>query len=177
MRDNPLPAVHGRVCYHPCETSCNRKDLDASVSIHAVERFLGDLAAREGWTPAIEAPASGKRVLVVGAGPSGLSAAYHLTRLGHAVEIHEAGPVPGGMLHFGIPTYRLPRADLMQEIARIEAMGVRIVLNHKVTDLLAEKQAGGFDAVFVAIGAHVSQPCRHPGARRGARAGCGQPAA
>ncbi len=156
MRDNPLPAVHGRVCYHPCETSCNRKDLDASVSIHAVERFLGDLATREGWTPAIEAPASGKRVLVVGAGPSGLSAAYHLTRLGHAVEIHEAGPVPGGMLHFGIPTYRLPRADLMAEIARIEAMGVRIVLNHKVADLLAEKQAGGFDAAFVAIGAHVS---------------------
>ncbi len=157
MRDNPLPAVHGRVCYHPCETGCNRKDLDAPVSIHAVERFLGDLAAREGWTPAIEAPSSGKRILVVGAGPSGLSAAYHLTRLGHTVEIRDAGPVPGGMLHFGIPTYRLPRADLMQEIARIEAMGVRIVLNHKVTDLLQEKQAGGFDAAFVAIGAHVSR--------------------
>ncbi len=122
-----------------------------------MERFLGDLATSEGWTPAVEAPPSGKRVLVVGAGPSGLSAAYHLTRLGHAVEIHEAGPVPGGMLHFGIPAYRLPRAELMAEIARIEAMGVRIVLNHKVTDLLAEKQAGGFDAAFVAIGAHVSR--------------------
>ncbi len=157
MRDNPMPAVHGRVCYHPCESGCNRKDLDAPVSIHAVERFLGDLAAREGWTPAIEAPPSGKRVLVVGAGPSGLSAAYHLTRLGHAVEIHEAGPVPGGMLHFGIPTYRLPREDLMKEIARIEAMGVRIVLNHKVTDLRAEQLAGGFDAAFVAVGAHVSR--------------------
>ena len=155
-RDNPLPAVHGRVCYHPCETSCNRGQLDASVSIHAVEQFLGDLASSENWMPAIEAPASGKRVLVVGAGPSGLSAAYHLTRLGHSVEIHEAGPLPGGMLHFGIPAYRLPRADLMREIARIEAMGVRIVLNHKVTDLLAEKQAGGFDAAFVAIGAHIS---------------------
>ena len=168
MRDNPLPAVHGRVCYHPCESSCNRKDLDAPVSIHAVERFLGDLAAREGWMPAIEAPPSGKRVLVVGAGPSGLSAAYHLTRLGHAVEIHEAGPVPGGMLHFGIPTYRLPRADLMKEIARIEAMGVRIVLNHKVTDLLAERREGGFDAVFVAIGAHVSHHVEVP-ARDAAR--------
>jgi formate dehydrogenase beta subunit len=157
LRDNPLPAVHGRVCYHPCETGCNRKDLDEAVSIHAVERFLGDMATREGWTPAIDAPPSGKRVLVVGAGPSGLSAAYHLTRLGHTVEIHEAGPVPGGMLHFGIPTYRLPRADLMAEIARIEAMGVRIVLNRKVADLLAEKQAGGFDAAFVAVGAHVSR--------------------
>jgi formate dehydrogenase (NADP+) beta subunit len=157
MRDNPLPAVHGRVCYHPCETSCNRNDLDAAVSIHAVERFLGDMATREGWTPNIEGPPSGKRVLVVGAGPSGLSAAYHLTRLGHTVEIHEAGPVAGGMLHFGIPTYRLPRADLTQEITRIEAMGVRIMLNHKVTDLLAEKHAGQFDAAFVAIGAHVSR--------------------
>ena len=157
MRDNPLPAVHGRVCYHPCEAGCNRKDLDAAVSIHAVERFLGDLAAREGWIPAVAAPPSGKRVLVVGAGPSGLSAAYHLTRLGHAVEIRDAGPAPGGMLHFGIPTYRLPRVDLMAEIARIEAMGVRIVLNHKVADLLAEKQEGHFDAAFVAIGAHVSR--------------------
>jgi formate dehydrogenase (NADP+) beta subunit len=157
MRDNPLPAVHGRVCYHPCEASCNRAELDAAVSIHAVERFLGDLAASEGWMPPIDKPASGKRVLVVGAGPSGLSAAYHLTRLGHAVEIHEAGPLPGGMMHFGIPAYRLPRADLMREIRRIEQMGVRIVLNHKVEDVLAEKAAGTFDAVFIAIGAHVSR--------------------
>ena len=154
-RDNPMPAVHGRVCYHPCESGCNRKDLDSAVSIHAVERFLGDLAASEGWMPNVATSPSGKRVLIVGAGPSGLSAAYHLTRLGHAVEIHEAGPVPGRMLHFGIPAYRLPRQDLMKEIARIEQMGVRIVLNHKVTDLMAEKRAG-FDAAFVAVGAHVS---------------------
>ncbi len=103
------------------------------------------------------APSTGKRILVVGAGPSGLSAAYHLARLGHQVEIHEAGPLPGGMLHFGIPAYRLPRADLMAEIARIEQMGVRIVLNRKVTDVLAERDAGQFDAVFVAIGAHVGK--------------------
>jgi formate dehydrogenase (NADP+) beta subunit len=154
--DNPLPAVHGRVCYHPCESNCNRKELDAAVSIHAVERFLGDLAATEGWTSQVGAP-SGKRVLVVGAGPSGLSAAYHLRRLGHEVEIHEAGPVPGGMMHFGIPAYRLPRTNLMKEIHRIEQMGVRIILNRKVEDLLAEKAAGNFDAAFVAIGAHVSK--------------------
>jgi NADPH-dependent glutamate synthase beta subunit-like oxidoreductase len=156
-RDNPLPAVHGRVCYHPCEDHCNRRELDSAVSIHAVERFLGDLAAQEGWPLPIDAPRSGKRVLVVGAGPSGLSAAYQLTRLGHTVEIREAGPLPGGMLHFGIPAYRLPREDLLKEIRRIEAMGVTIVLNHKVEDLLAEKIDGDFAAAFVAIGAHVSK--------------------
>jgi NADPH-dependent glutamate synthase beta subunit-like oxidoreductase len=164
VRDNPMPAVHGRVCYHPCETACNRGELDAPVSIHAVERFLGDLAIKEGWPLKIEAPPSGKRVLVIGAGPSGLSAAYHLTRLGHTAEIQEAGPLPGGMTHFGIPAYRLPRKYLMKEIRRIEAMGVRIVLNHKIEDVLAEKSAGNFDAVFVAIGAgvgkHIDIPAR-----------------
>jgi NADPH-dependent glutamate synthase beta subunit-like oxidoreductase len=156
--------VHGRVCYHPCETSCNRQQIDSAVSIHAVERFLGDLAAKQGWNLPIEAPQSGKRVLVVGAGPSGLSAAYHLARLGHAVEIREAGPLPGGMMQFGIPAYRLPREDLMKEVRQIEAMGVRIVLNHKVGDLLAEMEAGRFDAAFLAIGAgagkHVGIPAR-----------------
>jgi NADPH-dependent glutamate synthase beta subunit-like oxidoreductase/Pyruvate/2-oxoacid:ferredoxin oxidoreductase delta subunit len=162
IRDNPLPAVHGRVCYHPCESSCNRANLDSTVSIHAVERFLGDRARAAGWTPAVDAPASGKRVMVVGAGPSGLSAAYHLVRLGHAVEIHEAGPMPGGMMLFGIPAYRLPRDVLAEEIARIEQMGVKIVLGHKVDDILAEKQAGGFDAVFLAIGAHLAKRTEIP---------------
>ena len=157
VRDNPLPAVHGRVCYHPCETACNRTQVDGAISIHAVERYLGDLAAREGWQLPIDAPPSGRRVLVVGAGPSGLSAAYHLARRGHMVEIRDAGPVPGGMLHFGIPAYRLPREDLMKEVRQIEAMGVSFVLNHKVENLLAEKEAGGFDAVFLAIGAHASK--------------------
>jgi formate dehydrogenase (NADP+) beta subunit len=161
MRDNPMPSVHGRVCYHPCETACNRASLDSAVSIHAVERFLGDLAASEGWKIPI-APASGKRVLVVGAGPSGLSAAYHLARLGHEVEIHDAGPLPGGMLHFGIPSYRLPRSVLMKEIERIEGMGVAIILDHKVEDVLAEKDGGGFDAVFVAIGADIGKRVEIP---------------
>ena len=157
VRDNPFPAVHGRVCYHPCEDKCNRGALDSAVSIHAVERYLGDCAAQEGWKLPPEAPPSGRRVLVVGAGPSGLSAAYHLARLGHAVEVRDAGPLPGGMMHFGIPAYRLPRADLMKEVRQIEAMGVKIALNHKVEDLLAEKAQGGFDAAFVAIGAHLSR--------------------
>ena len=155
--NNPMPAIHGRVCYHPCETACNRDKLDSSVSIHAVERFLGDMALQENWQFTVTAPPSGKRVLVVGAGPSGLSAAYHLARMGHAVEIHEAGPVGGGMMHFGIPAYRLPRDVLDAEVKRIENMGVKIVLNHRVDDLMAEKAAGNFDAMFVAVGAHISK--------------------
>ena len=162
VADNPLPATHGRVCYHPCESNCNRGEMDAPVSIHAVERFLGDRAAAEAWDYPRHAPPSGKRVLVVGAGPSGLSAAYHLTRLGHQVEIHEAGPIAGGMLQFGIPAYRLPRAELAAEVARIERFGVRIVLNHPVTDVKAEQQNGRFDAVFVAIGAHIAQHAEIP---------------
>jgi len=157
VADNPLPAVHGRVCYHPCESHCNRAQLDSAVSIHAVERFLGDLAAREGWRLALETPPSGKRVLVVGAGPSGLSAAFHLARCGHQVEIRDAGPAPGGMMRFGIPAYRLPREQLLQEVRAIEAMGVRIVPNHTVEDVLAERDAGRFDAVFVAIGAQIGR--------------------
>ncbi len=157
VADNPLPAVHGRVCYHPCETVCNRAEFDGPVSVHAIERFLGDLALREGWPLPAGAPPSGKRVLIVGAGPSGLSAAYHLRRLGHDVEIHEAGPLPGGMLHFGIPAYRLPRADLIAEIRRLEEFGIRIVLGRKVEDVLAERAAGGFDAVFIAVGAHMAK--------------------
>jgi formate dehydrogenase (NADP+) beta subunit len=157
LRDNPFPAVHGRVCYHPCETSCNRGQLDSAVSIHAVERFLGDMAAKQGWTLPVTAPSSGKRILVIGAGPSGLSAAYHLARGGHSVEIRDAGEMPGGMMHFGIPAYRLPRADLMTEIRRIESMGVKITLNHKVEDVLVEQTEGRFDAVFVAIGAQIGK--------------------
>lgn len=157
MQDNPMPAVHGRVCYHPCESSCNREQSDGAVSIHAVERFLGDLAIKAGWQVQPELPASGKRVLIVGAGPSGLSAAYHLARLGHKVVIYDAGPIAGGMMRFGIPAYRLPRRELDREIERIQSLGVEIVLNRKVDDLLADKKDGNFDAVFVAVGAHLSK--------------------
>ncbi|MBP4057674.1 NAD(P)-binding protein [Aeromonas sp. Prich7-2] len=167
IEENPLPAVHGRVCYHPCETACNRAQVDDAVSIHAIERFLGDEALARGWQPAPPAPASGKKVLVIGAGPSGLSCAWHLNRLGHQVEIREAGPLAGGMLRFGIPAYRLPRDVLDREVARIVAAGVTLTLNHKVEDVLKARDEGGFDTVFMAIGAHLAKrvdiPAREAG--------------
>jgi NADPH-dependent glutamate synthase beta subunit-like oxidoreductase len=155
--DNPFPAIHGRVCYHPCESGCNRASLDSAVSIHSVERFLGDLALERGWAFEVPPVRSGKRVLVVGAGPSGLSAAYHLARLGHEVEIRDAGELAGGMMRYGIPAYRLPRDVMAGELDRIAAMGVRVTLDHRVGDLVAERDEGRFDAVFVAVGAHLSK--------------------
>src|SRR6266699_661059 len=155
--DNPMPAIHGRVCYHPCESVCNRASLDSAVSIHSVERFLGDLALERGWSFDPPPVRSGRRVLVIGAGPSGLSAAYHLARLGHEVEIRDAGNQPGGMMRYGIPAYRMPRDVLDGELDRIAAMGVRITLGHRVEDLDAERREGGFDAAFVAVGAHLSK--------------------
>lgn len=157
MKDNPLPAVMGRVCYHPCTTVCNRTQLDEAVGINSVERFLGDEAIKHGWVPEPSAERSGKRVLVVGAGPSGLSAAYHLTLLGHEVVIYDAGPLPGGMMRFGIPAYRLPREILRAEIQRIIDLGVTLECDHKVTDVLQSMREGAFDAVFLAVGAHIGR--------------------
>jgi NADPH-dependent glutamate synthase beta subunit-like oxidoreductase len=154
-QDNPLPAVMGRVCYHPCETACNRAALDAAVGINSVERFLGDEALRRGWQFDRPGVKSGKRVLVIGAGPSGLSAAYHLARAGHDVVIRDAGPYAGGMMRFGIPKYRLPREVLEREVARILALGVKLELNSKVGDM--RKAMQGFDAAFLAVGAHIGK--------------------
>ncbi len=155
--DNPLPAIMGRVCYHPCETSCNRGQLDESVGINSVERFLGDEALKQGWKFSPVKDESGKRVLIVGAGPSGLSAAYHLRRLGHGVKIIEAGPRAGGMMRFGIPKYRLPREVLDGEVQRILDMGVELELNRKVTNILETVNDGSFDAAFLAVGAHIGK--------------------
>lgn len=155
MVNNPLPATMGRVCYHPCQTACNRGQVDEAVGINAIERFLGDKAIEQGWNVSVDAAPSGKHVLVVGAGPSGLSAAYHLRRLGHEVTVKEAGPMAGGMMRFGIPKYRLPREVLDAEIKRIEDLGVRFEFNSKIENV--DDVADDFDAVFLAVGAHIGR--------------------
>jgi len=157
VQENPLPAVMGRVCYHPCQDVCNRGQLDEAVGINAVERFLGDHALAEGWALPQPAADTGRRVLVVGAGPAGLSAAYHLRRLGHDVTVRDAQAAPGGMMRYGIPRYRLPREVLDGEIARIADLGVRFEMRTRVDDVVAAMTEGGFDAVFMAVGAQVGK--------------------
>ncbi len=157
VEDNPFPAIMGRVCYHSCEGACNRGKVDAPVGINSVEHFLGDEAISQGWKFAPPQASTGKKVLVVGAGASGLSAAYHLACLGHQVTVQEAGPLPGGMMRFGIPKYRLPRQVLDAEVQRIVDLGVTIEYNTKVANVLESKQSGGFDAVFLAVGAHIAK--------------------
>jgi NADPH-dependent glutamate synthase beta subunit-like oxidoreductase len=156
-RDNPFPAIMGRVCYHTCESVCNRAKIDAAVGINSVERFLGDEALKNRWCFEWPQTESGRHVLIVGGGPSGMSAAYHLRRLGHAVTVMEAGPMLGGMMRFGIPKYRLPRDVLDAEMQRIVEMGVTVRLGAKVDDIARVMKDGGFDAAFLAVGAHIAK--------------------
>ena len=161
-KDNPFPATMGRVCYHSCEDACNRGKIDEAVGINSVERFLGDEAVKQGWKLVAPQSESGKKVLVVGAGPSGMSAAYHLRRLGHAVTVMDAGPYMGGMMRFGIPKYRLPREVLDAEMQRIVDLGVSVKLNSKVDNILEEMKKGSFDAAFLAVGAHIGKRAMIP---------------
>src|SRR5680860_185886 len=134
VENNPLPAVTGRVCHHPCESDCNREQLEGPVGVNSLEHFLGDYALGQGWELTGPAEERGQSVAVVGGGPAGLSCAYHLRRLGYEVTLFEARPELGGLLRYGIPAYRLPREVLAQEIGRIIDLGVKVRTGHPVAD-------------------------------------------
>jgi len=161
-RGNPIPATLGRVCPHPCEEGCNRGALGGAIAIHMMERFLGDVEA--GDLLPERAPATGKRVAVVGAGPAGIAAAYNLALAGHEVHVHDDKPRPGGYLRTGIPDYRLPKDVLDRELELVERAGVRFHPRVRVgRDVTLEKLRAEHDAVVVAIGFHRSRPLGVPG--------------
>lgn len=150
--EHPFPSSLGRVCPHPCESKCNRGAYDGALSINAIERMAGD-RGRSAATFATRAPASGKTVAIVGGGPSGLAAAYHLARLGHGVEIYEALPEIGGMLRWAITEYRLPTNVLQRELEVFDALGVKLHTGVRLGKDMAWSQLDRFDAVYLATGA------------------------
>jgi NADPH-dependent glutamate synthase beta subunit-like oxidoreductase len=155
---NPFPAVIGRVCHHPCEAACNRDGYDEALAIRRLERSVGDMALAENWQFPAVAVRYRQRVAVVGAGPSGLSAAFHLRRMGYAVTVFEARAEPGGVMRYGIPPYRLPRTVLMQEIARLLALGIDLNTGYPVNSPDAfDRLRRQYDAVYLAVGAARSK--------------------
>jgi NADPH-dependent glutamate synthase beta subunit-like oxidoreductase len=163
---NPLPLVCGRVCPHPCEAACRRGDADDELNINHLKRFAADFEMNSGEriVPRRLA-ATGRRVAIVGGGPSGLTCAYYLARLGHAVKVFEAMPKPGGMLLYGIPEYRLPKQTLAWEIQGILDLGIELECNVKLgRDFqLGDLERQGFDAVYLAVGAWDSRRLGVPG--------------
>ena len=164
VAENPFPAITGRVCHHPCEAACNRRQFDEPLAIREVERFVGDWGLRAGKRvrPLAERK-SGHRVAVVGAGPAGLACAYHLARLGHKVTVFEANPEPGGVLRYGIPDYRLPKDVLKAELRKLDDLGVELVTNARVGRDVPWEELQQHDAIFVATGVWRSRRLNVPG--------------
>ncbi len=164
LLENPFPAVCGRVCFHPCETACNRTQFDEPVAIRRLERFLGDTAVQEGMKLLQQKlPDNGKNICIVGAGPAGLAAGYFLTRLGYSCDIFEDNSEAGGILRWGIPRYRLPDTVLRNEIARIEDFGVTIQCNTPVTPSFLKTARSRYSASFIGCGLGRSLQMKIPG--------------
>lgn len=159
---NPFPATMGRICYHACESACNRKHLDSAVNIHAMERYLGDMAISQGWRHEFYCKQThAERVAIVGAGPAGLSCAFQLARHGYSVTIFDAQAEPGGTLYSSVPDYRLPKSVLSREIDAILALGIELHLNTRIGKEISESELREqFDAVFLAIG--TQRPRQYP---------------
>ncbi|MDM8538275.1 FAD-dependent oxidoreductase [Desulfobacterales bacterium HSG17] len=172
IRENPFPAVCGRVCFHTCEQACNRKELDSGVAIHNLERLIGDMAILENYqTPdkiSCNKAAPQKHIAIAGAGPSGLAAAWFLSMLGYSCDIFESQDEPGGILRWGIPSYRLPRDILKYEINRIVDQnstnrGIKIFCNKTLTKDFIDENPNAYDAVFMGCGYGKSLKMGIPG--------------
>jgi NADPH-dependent glutamate synthase beta subunit-like oxidoreductase len=158
--DNPMPAVTGRVCYHPCEGACNRKDHDEPIGIRNVERFLGDFGLELAENPIKDTipPVNGKRIAVVGSGPGGLACAYHARRLGYRVTVFEALSKAGGMMRGGIPHWHLPEEILNKEVTKIEDLGdIEIKYDTRVGEDVSWDDLKKFDAAFISVGQDVGR--------------------
>jgi NADPH-dependent glutamate synthase beta subunit-like oxidoreductase/Pyruvate/2-oxoacid:ferredoxin oxidoreductase delta subunit len=169
LEENPFPGICGRVCFHPCERKCNRGSFDEPIAIHALERFVADFASHL-HTQRIPLPKKGKdskktreKIAVIGAGPAGMSCAYHLARLHYDVTVFEALPFAGGVLRTGIPSYRLPREVLNREVAAIQAIGVKVKTGVPIGQEMEIDDLKGYAATFIATGAHQSRRLRIPG--------------
>jgi len=160
---NPFPSICGRVCHHPCEMDCNRKQYDEALAINALERFLGDWAMKEGKIGSHKIEKRNEKIAVIGSGPAGLSCAYFLARKGYGVMVFEAMSEPGGMLRYGIPQYRLPRKILDAEIKRIESLGVEVQTGKKFGSDLGLEDLKAYQAIFLATGAQAEQKPKIPG--------------
>ncbi len=161
QEENPFPMVCGRVCHHPCEGKCNRGKIEEPIAIRSLKRFASDYVLEtEGIFPVPEIEeGNGKKIAVIGSGPSGLTCAFYLRKLGYEVTIFEKLPVAGGMLTVGIPEYRLPKNLLQEEINVIKSMGVEIITNIKIGEdiSLSELKEKGFEAIYIAVGAHKNR--------------------
>jgi len=166
LQATPLVGTLGRACYAPCESACTRGEIEGTLPIRRLKRYASDVHDASSKDNGVAVPAlNGKRVAIVGSGPTGLTAAWQLARLGYSVKIIEAAPVAGGFLRLGIPSYRLPEAVVERDIENVTALGVEIETNRRIDDPAALKSEG-FDAVLVAIGTHRSQALGVPGEDR-----------
>lgn len=164
LQENPFPGVCGRVCFHPCEEVCNRGEFDHPIAIHTLERFVADTAGRCHLQPDPERlPARPERIAIVGAGPSGLAAAWFMARLGYACDVFESSTQAGGILRWGIPLYRLPLSVLEREVAQIEALGPRIHTGKAIDANGLNKLLQSHQAVYVACGHSKMTPLGIPG--------------